>query len=760
MGIVIPHYRLAGGKEPTDPDFINELTGILEYATRRAEKLEQLPWADWPVPKKYAVINNVGGYGEGSGYGVRHTNKAVVEAECRSLRQLGVNGFRAGPAFLIEMVRQRKGYAKDFHRGAIIHIMGYPVPSYRADRPVPPGAGCPFHEGVAERTKAGVEQSLTQALNTHADEVWCLTVDEIGTVIDRSPEKKEHVNVCPLCAEGYRQYLKGLGVTPQELGKESWDEVKPFWGGPPDNWFYTRMFNNHISAMMFTPLKDAFDAANERKRKARERGEEDTPEAMQPWIYSYALRGNTFLMKGHSLEFFDFYRLADNGFVYETSNRGAQIWGWDSYLCDVGRVVSAKMNKRFGIYVKPHRGAPIQRALSALSRNCKMLYWYTYGPDYKKGDSFSQNWDVLKLTSKGAHLIGKAEDVLYGSSWMVPAEVAVVKPRASEILGSDEAWENAKWVYTALQHAHIPVDPLDATMLATEDLSRYKVIYISGSYLRREAAGKVAEWVKNGGTLYTSGSGLVFDQTSRPLEAMQPVLGLQERAEPEFWYRVNRYGASALASYSDQRRAVAPVPEGAKIIGERPFTGTFMPVIGREVLKPAAGTEVLAKFADGGAAATRHTYGKGQAYVVGFFPGLEYSAPVRTGTFNMVRDFDAGRRSFITAPALARVKPVVDASEPCVEGLLLKNDETGKRAVTLMNWAYQVTAIRKRPSGRTRPVIGIVPLKDLKVSIRGAGPVSKVTSAMLDRTLEMETNGDVLTVTVPMLEEGDVLLLE
>ena len=38
-----------------------------------------------------------------------------------------------------------------------------------------------------------------------------------------------------------------------------------------------------------------------------------------------------------------------------------------------------------------------------------MLYWYTYGPDYKKGDSFSQDADALKLTSKAAHLLGVAE---------------------------------------------------------------------------------------------------------------------------------------------------------------------------------------------------------------------------------------------------------------------------------------------------------------------------------------------------------------
>ena len=49
-GIVIPAYRLTAGVTPADPKFLDELTGILEYARRRAESLEKLPWAAQPVP--------------------------------------------------------------------------------------------------------------------------------------------------------------------------------------------------------------------------------------------------------------------------------------------------------------------------------------------------------------------------------------------------------------------------------------------------------------------------------------------------------------------------------------------------------------------------------------------------------------------------------------------------------------------------------------------------------------------------------------
>jgi len=812
VGIVIPAYRLAGGKTPEGPAFLDELTGILEYATRRADRLEKLPWSRWPRPRRYAVINNIGGYGYGIGYGVRMTNKAVVAAECRALRTLGVNGFRSPKPFLLEMIRTGEGFAKDFRRGCIAPVMGYPVPSWRAGRKNDPECGCPYAPGLAGRTKTGIEESL-KVLRLPVEEVWGLTVDEIGTVIDRSAEGKGHLSVCPRCADGFREYLRSRHLKPADFGRTNWAEVSParIWQprqigpkrssgpeppttpaafkaterpvpkapapadrGAPDLTdphsallaYWTLRFNNHLSAKLFTPLRDAFAAANDAKRKALTAGKADSPAARQPFVYSYALRGNTFLMKGHSLDFFNFYRLADNGFVYETSNREPRIWSWDSYLCDVGRVVSAKMDKRFGIYVKPHRGAPLQRALSAVSRGATMIYWYTYGPDYHKGDSFSQSWPALELTCKAAGLIGKTEDVLYGSRWAQPAQVAVVKPRSSEIWmrlvggpARQAAWENAKWTYTALAHAHVPVDPLDEGLLATENLSRYKVIYVSGPNLTRAAARKLARWVADGGVLYTSGWGLARDEANRPLAELAPVLGLTKRSDPRMYYQVSLYGASRIESYSDRRKVVAPVPEGAALLPGGMIKRGFAPVIGREVLRPGPTATVLAKFADGGAAITCNAFGRGKAYVVGLFPGLEYSAAVRHDRFDMSRDFSPELRALVAGPVLESVRPVVDCSLSTVEAVLLVNPASGKRAVTLMNWAYRVTGLRKR-GGRVSTVTQLVPAEGVELTVRGAGKVSKITSAMLDKPLEFTLDGKRLTIRLPRLDEGDVLLLE
>lgn len=792
FGLVIPLDLLRGDVRPDSPEFVHRLTGLVEYEIDRREPLENLPWTTWPRPERFLIIDSVNGFRPFSYHGTRYSSRVLVYEMLRTLRLLGVNGIRSPADFLLGDIEERRGIAAELSRGTISHGMGYPVPSakhLRTGESAPVGAGCPYGPGLEERTIIAVENTLQRSLEMNVGEVWVLTVDEIGTVIDRAPEGKGHLAACPRCQKGFREWLDGLGLQPEDFDRTTWPDVAPLnvWDSEsPRPWlddrglalmaYYTRRFNCYVSAKMFTPLREAFAQANERKRAAEaEPAQKKSDAANQPWVYSFALRGCTFLYGGHSLDFFNFYRYADNAFVYETSNRDPRVWSWDSYLCDVGRIVAPANGQKQGIYIKPHRGAVVQRALSALSRGVTMLYWYNFGPEYAKGDSYSQKPEKLALTSKAAALVGKTEDVLYGAEWVVPAEVGIVSPRSSEIwahLGAlptgAAAHENAKWSYTALAHAHIPVDPLDEQMLARSDISRYKVLYILGPHLRRDAATKVAEWVHNGGILYTSGYGLARDERNEPLEALAPALGLQNRGEPEMWADVKKYRATNVQQFDDKKSRTKNPPGTAALLAGGEYGIEAQPIIGREVLNPTAEAEVLARFKDGGAAVVRHSYGKGKVYVVGLWPALEYSAAVRRDDFDMTTDFDGALRRLIVGPALqAGVRPVVDASEATIEGVLLKNPKTGKRAVTLMNWAYRIVAqekrqilVRGKPRESVKYVRGNAPASNVRVAIRGAGPAARVTSVMLDKTLRTSRQGDTLVVTVPSLAEGDVLLLD
>jgi len=184
VGLVIPGYRLAGGKTPADPAFLEEFCGLLAYAQHRAARLEALPFAKGPRPSKFGIVTNLGGYGAGHGYGIRYTNPAVMDAELRGLKVLGVNGLG------------EKTHAKDFMHVVYAQLGGYPVPSAKKGQGVPE-AGCPFGAGVAKRTQGMIDEALGAALKMQTDEVWWRTEDEIGAVIDRAPEGKGHFAACP-----------------------------------------------------------------------------------------------------------------------------------------------------------------------------------------------------------------------------------------------------------------------------------------------------------------------------------------------------------------------------------------------------------------------------------------------------------------------------------------------------------------------------------------------------------------------------------
>ena len=834
VGIVIPIGAVNKDGSPTDV-FRDNAMGLLQYVTRKAEALEKAPGVKLPLPQRIAFITDMGGYGAGSGYGIRTTDKAVILAEARVLRLIGCNGLRATPGFFREMIANGEGLGVEFQRawdgGG---LGGYRIPATNRDQKtgkitsVPPGAGCPYHPVLANRDaeiQAAVDQFVNAARKSRVEEQWLLSVDEIGSVYDSAPEGKEHMGCCPYCRKAFQEYVQSFGVTLKDFGAGSWDDIRPTYGywaktyeqqerekkdaweayeasldpekpkanalsteggapltldpdaqvvdltdeaaakGAPANtpqgnpappkeqkpnlsergWnllhYYSRRFNNDSSARLFAPMRDALNRANEAKRRALAEGRPDAPEAQQPWLYQYALRGNTFLMGGHSLDFFDFYRYADNGFMYETSNRDARVWQWDSYLCDVGRILQDKMGHRFGIYVKPHRGAPMQRALAAVARGSKLIYWYTYGPEWSKGDTFGGNVALLATCGRTARLIGGAEEVIYDATWARPAEVAVVRPLTAEIFENNNSWENGKWVYTALAHAHIPVDPLDEGFLLSEDLSRYKVIYISGSHIRQDVMERLAEWVAAGGILYTSGGGMARNEANESLAAYQSLLGLRSRGTMEVWADSGRYGATGLGG---PRKVKDPPADGAAVKWE---TLPAVPLVfGREVLDPAPGTEVSARYADGGAAVTRRAHGKGAVYVVGFYAGLEYAVDTMKRDYNMATDYLPGKRSFVIHPlAAAGVRPVVDASVPLIEGVLLQNRQTGRQAVVLMNWAYQGRAL--------------VPQQAVSIRLRDVN-AAQASSLALAKTLPVTRDGKDVIVTLEKIEDGDILLLE
>ncbi len=742
VGFAFPGGALG---EKVTPEFIAQLNGLSAHARLRHERLEKLFPEPAPMPQRFALIGHLAGYGEGvpgkgggSGYGVRHCNPGILADECRTLQMLGVNSLVGSLRFA-----DAAGFGPKFRQvywggpgsgspmGLLQKSAKFPVDACPFDPTLPPL--------MAESTKRAIEEHRAVG----AKESWALWTDEIGVFA------KEHLVHCERCAEQFRNYLRVRKLTPANLGAATWNEVRPFdlWGAPaapatakqrkpkakaapPEpqtpadslRAYYTSRFMTHATAQVFPEAARQFKAAG---------------------IPLYAMQGPTPSWSGASLDWHEFYdHGANTAFVFETSNRDARVWQWESYLADLGRGIAARHQMPMGCLVKPHRGAPAQRMLSVVARGTRVVEWYTYGPDYAKGDSFSQSPDLLEQVARAARFLGRAEDYLYGAKLAGQPEVAFVTPRSSEIWGragglNGTAFENAKWVYLALAHAHVPVDILSEQQLAEGKLERYKAIYIPGPNLRRDAAAQVRDWVQAGGRLWTDALGLSRDEANQPAAALADVLGLKGR-KLESWGSVAPYRATSLTPLSETN-----APAHAAFTWEK---GTFTARIGREALQPTT-AEVLARFADGQPAVTRNRFGKGEALVAGFWSGLSYSAQVRRADFDMRADFDPALSKFIATSALAvgAYRPAVPAAG-LVEAVALEN--TGRRSVALINWSYQ------RPVGEAGKG-HLQRAENLRVDLTGLGAMKSVRS-LAHGPLAL-ANG---AVTLPSLAEIDLLVIE
>ncbi len=744
VGFAFPGISLG---EKVTPEFVAQLVGLSAHARLRRERLEKAFPEPAPMPKLFGIIGHVGGYGEGmpgrgggSGYGVRHCNPAILGDEFRTMSLLGINGLVNSIKFA-----DFAGVGEQFR-----HVYwggpgsGDPMSFFKkAGKTTEEPDGCPFDPALKAYVMETVDKSIEEHHTVGAKDSWALWDDEMGVYA------KEHIAHCERCAAVFRDYLRAQKVSLSDLGKKSWDEVQPFdiWlprapaaGGrkssasgtgfasAPDNaadalrYYYTYRLMTHATAQVYPEAAAKFAAAG---------------------IKLYAMQGPTPSWNGSSLDWNEFYDLkANTAFVFETSNRDARTWQWESYLAEIGRGIATRNNLAMGCLVKPHRGAPAQRMLSVVARGTTTLEWYTYGPDYSKGDSFSQSPELLEQVARAARFLGRAEPYLYGAKYARQPEVAFVTPRSSEIWSrvtdlNLTTFENAKWVYLALMHAHVPLDILSEQQLAEGKLDHYKVIYIPGTHLRRDSASAVRAWVRAGGTVWTDATGLSRDEANQPATAMNEMLGLADR-QLETWGSVAPYRATELKPLTE-----ANPPAGAEFGWDK---AKIVARTARELLHPTT-AEVVATFTDGKPAVTRNHFGKGEAIVAGLWSGVSYSGTIRRSDFDMHTDFDATVRALIAAPALARgvYRPAVPG-DALVETIALSKDQ--QRSVALINWSY------KRDAGEFGKGT-LEPVDNLRVELPGFADARSVRS-IIHGPLKVTAGG----VTVPKLAEIDLLVIE
>jgi hypothetical protein len=357
---------------------------------------------------------------------------------------------------------------------------------------------------------------------------------------------------------------------------------------------------------------------------------------------------------------------------------------------------------------------------------------------------FEESREKFRVIHRVLTDVGKMDARLYRAR-MRPAQAAILLSIADDVwntadlLAQDPPQENLyyaqqnadnherKALWLALRHAQLPVDLVTDEDAASGMLQRYKVLYVAGLGMLREAAPKLRQWVEAGGTLVAVGGGGMVDQYRQPLREMQDLYGVRDIAFTKT--------PPSLAPARD----LPTLQPRATLAFDAAHGGVKLPALCALVeFTATAGTPVVARFGNGTPAATERRVGRGRVLFIGALPGLAYLQPGQVQRQGMPEVFPADIRHLITDPAeSAGVARQVITSDPLVEATL----QEGRRGavVTLISF-------RNQPGREVAVTLAGLP-KARKVSSLRHGPLS----------LRQTTAGPKVTLPV---DQGDFLVVD
>lgn len=276
------------------------------------------------------------------------------------------------------------------------------------------------------------------------------------------------------------------------------------------------------------------------------------------------------------------------------------------------------------------------------------------------------------------------EDIVQ-SGGVRPAETGLWFSETGDIWGdNDGSFAAAKRaLYVAVLGQQLPLD----VVVEGDDLSAYKLLYLTDNHVSQAASRRIADWVSRGGRLFATAGAGMFDETNKPNAVMRKLLGVEQRG----------LTSGGQVAYIKQDLPFARPLAEVTLAGE---SGKF-PVFGVISNVSAAGdAETAGSFANGAPALVRRKVGNGETLYCAFLPGLSYfhpavpRAPVDRGstdsamTHFIPTKFDPAVGRLVGSLAGAIVRPV-ECGEPLVEANVIESKRGA--AIVLTNWSASPT---------------------------------------------------------------------
>jgi beta-galactosidase GanA len=293
----------------------------------------------------------------------------------------------------------------------------------------------------------------------------------------------------------------------------------------------------------------------------------------------------------------------------------------------------------------------------------------------------------------------------------------------------------------ALVRSHTPFDVIDDVSLDREPLDRYQTIVLPNVACLSDAiAARLTEWVERGGTLFATFETSLYDQVGvrRKNFALARVFGADSAG------RIVGPTPHDFMEPLDNAKA-GPNVQMPKTLGRKLLEATTYHVAAKastadvsvRFMKPLAGRYDGLPQPGDDPALLIHSFGKGRAV---YFTG-DLGNTVQT--FHLAAHLDLLKAHLSS--------PITVSNAPGSVEVVLRSQENGsRRLVHLVNATGEMT----------RPIQNIVPVHNIEIAFPVERPVHKVTAIRSGQSLPVTKDGQAQRVTLPTLNEYELLVVE
>lgn len=580
----------------------------------------------------------------------------------------------------------------------------------------------------------------------------------------------------------FRAFLTARKIKPQELGFATLAEVKPLASYTPDAAALVGVLPTNAGSKPVLPEGEAGARIKRLYWYTHQftiaRGIADFAKKTEAMAKIY---GPQFKTSANLGGMHPFYWMHQSSFIESFRGKAMTLaWSEDYDYCqpEVSRLciefqgaylrAGAKYHDTpMMFYAMPHYPGNTARHLTQnvvnlWGQGVKDIDFFNVSPDLFSTENYIHSRGGMETAGAIRRISGMAGNV---ENELVPArtrkaKIAILLSEASDVWelcgrsqwdvkpGSTEtnvSQEERKDTWYALRNAGYLVDLITENDVVDGILKGYRVLYVSGRNMEGRTAKTIGNWVKAGGVLYLTTGAARRDEADQPLTTLDGVVGRGKVVKYDPYLGPLR---GRLELIWLEPKDVASAKPGANMV-------TYNALAAVETFAPAKGAKVLGSFISNGLPSlVRMKAGKGLGFYTGTLPGQAFAKkaiPVRVmgkggsdesfSHFEPV-NFDDQAREVILAPVRAAgLQPEAVINRPNIVATIL--DGPAATVVTLTNLGRNLNGVAK----------------NVTITLANVRPATSVFTALKAAGAKAEQKGSAVTVTLPELDDADVIVL-